>query len=383
MEAADPALSVAAVEAAAARFVAEHVSPPPSTAVESLSSLARAIDRFSRADVSPALEGAFLDGAGAQLALVLVGSIRGARLAIRDGILRVQLGHGAFDPFTAIERALDAERVRDCLVSEVARAEAEAAGHGPIARVARALDVVLHERAPDRVVTERFDRRVWLVDGTEIDLARTIEATADQDPRAVRAAVEKLVSMLTAAAPLDREAALAALVPRIVGPGFEVPAPLVLLSAPADLRIALLVSMKDRARFVTTADLDRWQLTPDEALEQAVTNLAARSERARLARLDTAAGPLVFFRSGDGLDAARLLLPALVETLAPELGLPFVAAVPHRDVLWCASDRPALRAALEARVRDDHARAPHAISTAILTVRDRPVPGGSDRLRAR
>lgn len=366
------------VAAAARRFRTEHgpLGPDAETSpTETLAWLARVIDRFASRDVSPQIEGEFVDGAGATLARVLEVALRraDARVASRDGVTRLLLGHGAFDPFAAIARALDGPSAKAVLVAEVGRAEAEAAGHGPIARVALALDRALESRELPHRVVERFDRRVWLADGTEIDLGRAIDATEDQGLAAVEAAAEKIVSMLAGAPPLAREEALARVVPRLVGPSFDVPAALVLLPGPADIRIGLVVPMGARARYVSPADLARWSLAPDAVLPRAIANLAERSARARFARVDTAEGPLVFARSGDGLDAARLLLPALFETLAPELGGPFLAAVPHRDVLWCAADTPPLRAALKARVDDDHARAPHAISRTIVTVH--PSPG--------
>lgn len=366
-------MSVSAVDDAARRFLALHGEPGAALrGAPALAWLARVIDRFAARDVSPQIEGAFVDGAGATLACALRDALPHARIAVRDAVVRVQVGHGAFDPFAAVGRALDGPSAKAVLVTEVARAEAEAAGHGPIARVALALDQALAARGVEHVVVERFDRRVWLGDGTEIDLARAIEATEDQGSAAVAATVAKIVSMLAGAPPLELSDALARLVPRLVGPSFEVPAALVLLPGPADLRIGLVVAIGDRSRYVSTRDLERWSLPERAALVRAVQNLAERSARARFARIDTEAGPLVLGRTGDGLDAARLLLPALFDTLSPELGSPFLAAVPHRDVLWCAADTAPLRLALQARVDDDHARAPHAISRAIVTVRAAP-----------
>jgi hypothetical protein len=51
------------------------------------------------------------------------------------------------------------------------------------------------------------------------------------------------------------------------------------------------------------------------------------------------------------------------------VGLPAVIGVPHRDLLLaCAADRPALVAALVARVAGDCARAPHGISPDLVRI---------------
>jgi hypothetical protein len=119
-------------------------------------------------------------------------------------------------------------------------------------------------------------------------------------------------------------------------------------------------------------ELDRWAVSPADALALALENLAARSASARFARVDTTFGPLVVARSGDGLDGARLLLPTLHAVLAPELGSPFLAAAPHRDALWaCAREPASLRAAFAERVREDAARAPHRIGDGLFLVSHR------------
>ena len=65
--------------------------------------------------------------------------VDGAYVA-RGAVHRVRLGkHGFFDPFAAVDRALDAASVRVELAHQVALAEAEANTRGPISRVVGAL----------------------------------------------------------------------------------------------------------------------------------------------------------------------------------------------------------------------------------------------------
>jgi hypothetical protein len=139
----------------------------------------------------------------------------------------------------------------------------------------------------------------------------------------------------------------------------------------ADVLCTLVLHYDDRARYARADEVERWDQAEGAgaAHRAALENLAARSARARFARIDTPDGPIVVARTGDGLDAARLILPTLHDVLAPELGSPFVAAIPHRDTLLaCARAPAALVDAMRARTADEAARAPHGISAALFEV---------------
>jgi hypothetical protein len=133
-----------------------------------------------------------------------------------------------------------------------------------------------------------------------------------------------------------------------------------------DIRLAMILRYPGRARFVRHRERARW---PVGACGHAIRNLARSSAHAKLVRVDGDEGSFVTARSADGLDASRLLLPGLHDVLAPELGSPFVAAVPHRDALFaCAAHAGASVAALAARTRIQHDRARHGISASLVLV---------------
>jgi uncharacterized protein YtpQ (UPF0354 family) len=326
--------------------------------------------------VSACEEAEFVEGAGALLAAVLVVHVGLGAHVERDGVHRVRLGtHGFFDPFQAIETALAASSARTALVAEVARAEAEAAGLAGHGRVSSTFERVLADVRPDLAIDERFEGRLWLstLDSVsdpdsapvEVDLARVIALADGQSDTAVEHAVKKLVSMLPGGtdAGLAREEALSRLLPRVVGPAFDLRATLHARPLPNGARVCLVLAYDGRSRFVRAHELEDWAVDPDEAVRMALENLARRSIRARFGRIDTIDGPVIFARTGDGLDSARIVLPGLVDVLGPELGEPFVAAVPHRDALLaCRADAPRSYESMMARVSDDHARAPHRIS---------------------
>ncbi len=341
---------------------------------EGLRWLAGAFDAFIEAEATPREEVEFVEGAGAVLGLLLLDHLgRGAHVE-RDGVHRVQLGdRGFFDPFGAVERALDAEDPRASLSHDVARAEREAEGSGPIARASSCFEAMLGERRPDLAVTARFDRSVWVGEGIEIDLGRVIDAGRGQHERALDQAVSKLIDLLPGGAGrtvLGWPEASARLLPRIVGAKLvdDVGAGLALRPMLHGLSVALVLAYEGRVRFVRASEIEAWGLSLEAVVHRSIENLAARSHAARVVPVEPAESGLVGLRSGDGLDSARLLLPGLHTAFAASLGTPFLAAVPHRDALLAAPVGRAGRAALSARAHDDAARAPHAISASLFLV---------------
>jgi hypothetical protein len=369
---------------AASHFAAQQgFENDPPRGVGALKLLARALRDHADTGGERADEGPFLDGAGAFLALVLLEQLDGARYVSREGSHRLLLGaHGTFDPFRSIEAVLDADDVVGALTHELARAEAEVHGRGPIARVVAEAHAQLARYAPDVRIVERFDSKLWLRredDMVELDLARVIEVTRGEPDAVLRGAVRhalRAVSLLEGPLTADFELAAERLVPRLVGPGFlaqlprgQRPERVYVEPLAGELGMALLLRYEHGARFIRRDEVAAWPASPEAVQTLAINNLARLSERARFVRADLELGPLVLARTGDGLDSARLLLPGLCEVLAPELGTPFLAAVPHRDALFaCPLGHAALTVQVQARVREESSRASHAITQQLYVV---------------
>src|SRR5690606_18502395 len=134
------------------------------------------------------------------------------------------------------------------------------------------------------------------------------------------------------------------------------------------VQVALILAYPGRSRYVRAEELERWGASPAEAEALAIARLAARSGAARLAAVPVAEGTMVMARSGDGLDAARLLLPGLPAVLAAALDGPLLVAVPHRDALYACGRGEAIRSALGVKARDDFARAPHPVASALFAL---------------
>ncbi|MFW5875408.1 MAG: hypothetical protein ACOCXM_01600 [Myxococcota bacterium] len=325
----------------------------------------------------------FVEGAGALLALLLLDHLQEGAHCERDGHHRVRLGRrGTLDPFAAVEAILDAENVHRELARWVREAEDEARGDGPVARVVLAFEQALRLGRPERSLHSQFERQVVLDDGTEVDLDRLARVAETADASALHHAAERLVALLPGGgeggAGLPFETVRERLLPRLVDDAFlsglgEGASGLCTVGVGHDVHVALIVAFERRARFVRRDELDAWSLAPGDARRLALRNLADRSGRARFARLDTPHGPLLVARTGDGHDAARLLLPGLYDVLSAEAEPPLVAAVPHRDILMATSarDGAAVRDLTE-RAAEAAARAPHRISAHLFAVQ----PGG-------
>ena len=284
--------------------------------------LARAIERHLTDDPQAELlfeaddDRLFIELAGSYFAVLLCGELPNVQHAQRDGQHGLRLGtSGFYDPFAALERVLESDDVCAALAHEVALAEA---------------------RVRPRTNRPGDDT------GTDTDwkLFRT------------------------------------RILPRLIGPRFyeklgkdphEVPVcaePLV-----GELSLAFIVREPGRARYVRSDEAARWNTQAPELRRAGIRNLARCSADARLLRFDAADGALVVARTGDGLDASRLLLPGLHDVLAAELGSPFAAAVPHRDALFaCSLQHPCALRALRERAFEEAARASHAITAELFSV---------------
>ncbi|HEX7479276.1 MAG TPA: hypothetical protein VF331_15830 [Polyangiales bacterium] len=321
----------------------------------------------------------FVEGAGAYFALVLIDHLGEAEHRMREGVHCLHVGaHGAIDPFACVTRVLEADDVRRAFIDEVAFAEAEACGKGPVARVVRELHQQLSQ-LPGAEVAERFDRKLWVqTQGTriELDLTRVIDVTRGESDATVQSAVRRLVAALSpneGDAALPWTAARERLFPRLVGPAFIEALGnrqgVHLLRLTTEVWVTLVLRYKERARYVRQDEVDSWSRDGAAPRAQALHNLAHSCARARFLQHDTPHGAMVIAESRDGLDSARLLLPGLHTLLARELGSPFVVGVPHRDTLLaCALGPSKLLATLQERVEEAALRAPHAIAHGLLLV---------------
>ncbi len=123
----------------------------------------------------------------------------------------------------------------------------------------------------------------------------------------------------------------------------------------ADVVICYALRSNDIFRFVTTADLDRWQTDSQAVHQVAITNLCRLSWPTKLeGARQRDGGRLIIVAPSDGLASSRLLHPDLHRLFSGPLGSPFRAGIPDRDTLIVYSDRRRLRQRTERQLRKDH-----------------------------
>ena len=355
---------------AARVFVRSHRPALPDAGPSGIRWLAAQLEDFVDRQSDDAQDDRFIEGAGAFLGLLLIEHL-GGRTRERDGRHRVQLGrYGTFDPFGAIQDALDADDPRACLSEHLSIAERESRDRGPVSRVVRVFAEILGRERPDLGIDSTFELIVDLDNGASVDLTQLERVARDQDEDAATEVARRIVSMLPGAhARQDTPWAEAAsrLLPRLVSRKFlqSLPPEQTLYVEPvaSDLSLALQLRYGTRARYVRQAEVEAWARAGAPATGKAIQNLA---ERSRTLRVDRVTQDIVRFRQGDGLDGARLLLPDLAARVA-ELGPGlWLAAAPHRDVLLLAPEQAA--AALLAHAADAAQRAPHPVSASLFAV---------------
>jgi uncharacterized protein YtpQ (UPF0354 family) len=355
----------------AARIFADSERPPmPGAGAGGVRWLAERVEDFADRDTDDTEDDLFVEGAGAILGLLLIEHLGGQARA-QDGAHRVQLGRfGWFDPFEAIQDALDAEDPRARLAEYLTLAELEATDDGPVSRVVRAFAETLESERPDLGIRSQFELTVDLDNGATVDLSRLERVARGEDDESTHEAARRIVSMLPGADTPEAtpwHEAAPRLLPRLVSESFIGSLPsdqqLHLSTIGADIHLALQLRYGTRARYVRASEVSAWALGAAAAHQKAIENLA---EKSRSLRLEPVAEGVLRVRQGDGLDGARLLLPDLALRLGQLADGPWVAASPHRDVLLLGHHTSV--AELATHAEEARRRAPHPVSASLFAV---------------
>ena len=132
---------------------------------------------------------------------------------------------------------------------------------------------------------------------------------------------------------------------------------------PGDLRVAYAVQKPDSFMLVTPADLERWQQSVGDIHRLALANLLRETRREQPLRCEE---KLCGWASGDGYDAARLVVPELRAAIVRKIG-PAVYAVPRESVYVALPIRLAER--IKSRVEHDFVMAPNPVSRDLFVER--------------
>jgi uncharacterized protein YtpQ (UPF0354 family) len=147
----------------------------------------------------------------------------------------------------------------------------------------------------------------------------------------------------------------------------------------SDVVICYALRSKDIFRFVSTADVDRWETDAQAIHDAAIANLSRLSWPSRLeGARQPEGGRLIIVATSDGLASSRLLHPDLHRLFSGPLGSPFRAGIPDRDTLIVYSDRRRLRQQTERQLRKDYRKSGYPITPrAFLVTPDGIAPAPS------
>lgn len=369
---------------AAMRFAQSQGHDPFPPGREGIRLLARLVEEAAfDPELDDDADAGFVEGAGAMLALLLMGHVGLGRHRERGGVHRIELGErGFFDPFGAIDAALDAEHPMVELQRRVASAEAEAAGEGPVARTVGAFAEALSHAGLPSKTRSSFGPHVELDDGVEVDLSRFVAMAGDEGAD-LEGSIARLVSMLGArnagSAPTPYADVEARLLPRIAPARFfaelesdSTGPTLARRALSADLHVALVVASEGRLRFVRADELARWQAEGHDPYAGALARLDERARDTRLLPACASGAEGLLATRADGLAATLVLAPRFRAVLAHRFANGCVVALPHRDELLAFPDGVDLDI-LREQVLDKYRRAPHGVSSELF----RPMPDGS------
>ncbi len=140
----------------------------------------------------------------------------------------------------------------------------------------------------------------------------------------------------------------------------------------ADLIIAYVIDEPQRVAYINEQHLERWGVGEHHLHEQALANLAARTQQ-RAQFLITGEGPqrLIIANTQDGYDATRLLLPDLLASWQPHFPGNMVIGIPNRDFLIAFSDADeSILTSVAHQIQFDAAQREYGLTDQLFTLED-------------
>ncbi|MBN8646211.1 MAG: DUF1444 family protein [Planctomycetes bacterium] len=134
--------------------------------------------------------------------------------------------------------------------------------------------------------------------------------------------------------------------------------------------VVFVIDMPHMTVSVTTEQMVRWGMTPEELEEVARANLERYTPELEFRAMESQeGGRAMVLALQDGYDASRLLLSHLFEALAPRLGGDFLVATPSRDMFLAMSPNPMdFVKKVQGRVNHDYLRLPYPITNRLFYV---------------
>ena len=139
----------------------------------------------------------------------------------------------------------------------------------------------------------------------------------------------------------------------------------------ADIMLTYAIRDRQRLSYLTETQIERWGVSEQTIHEQAMRNLAAKSQDIPYHLAGEGSQQIVIFNVNDGLDAARLLLPDLIQQAARNIPGNLVIGIPNRDFMVVFSDDdPDRITAVSLQITQDMRQHAHGLTTCLFTISD-------------
>ncbi len=137
-----------------------------------------------------------------------------------------------------------------------------------------------------------------------------------------------------------------------------------------DLMITYVIDEERSVAYINEEHLERWSVSVQDLHERAIENLRQRTEqRVKYTTVGAGDQQLFIYSSGDGYDAARLLLSDVLAEWARALPGNLVIGIPNRDFLIAFSDtNPEILRAVAAQVQADAAQRQYGLTDQLFTL---------------
>ena len=158
--------------------------------------------------------------------------------------------------------------------------------------------------------------------------------------------------------------------PQVMPADYVTAAPLPIVSFPfaTGVAVGIVADFPQTYAYVRKVDLERWDVSSRELYELALENLEAISGSIDIQLIGGGPETFLAIDSGDGYDAARILIPGLQDFIASHLGETFRFGMPNRDFLicWRLDCSPDFHQQLATKIAEDHSERPYALSPSVF-----------------
>ena len=158
--------------------------------------------------------------------------------------------------------------------------------------------------------------------------------------------------------------------PQVMPADYVTAAPVPIVSFPFAMGIAvgIVADFPQTYAYIRQVDLVRWGVSSQELYELALDNLEAISGGIDIHLNEGGPETFLAIDSGDGYDAARILIPGLQDFIATHLGETFRFGMPNRDFLicWRLDCSPDFHHQLAGKIAEDHSERPYSLSPSVF-----------------